>query len=369
MEAPPTPSGFRTDKPILSLLNIDLLVQVASITFLHPLGAWMLPLSLRTLTFQWHHPPMWGSMLYAAIITVTWLLQSLNHRLAYGKNRDFNKSEEVLVITGGSSGLGLLLAQVYGMRGMSVAILDVNEPEVEVRNVEFYKCDVGNYDEVQEVSKRITQDLGPPSVLVNNAAVVHGKTILNLSEDEIKSTFNSNVLSNFWTIKEFLPAMIEAKRGTIVTISSVLSHIGPKQCSDYAASKAAVRLLHESLTAEVAQYENIKTLLVCPGQISTPLFDGVDTPSTFFAPVLEPVDIAKEIMAAIDSGAAGNLDFPLYSKWIVVMYALPVSIQRLLRWISGCDDAMKNFRGRNATDSLNAASAPTTAHHHDDPVT
>ncbi|KAF3935915.1 hypothetical protein ABW20_dc0106746 [Dactylellina cionopaga] len=274
MEAPPTPSGFRTDKPILSLINVDLLVQVANITFFNPIGAWMLPLMLRTLTFQYHHPPLWGSMLYAALVTLYWLLQQLNRRLAYGPNREFDKTEEVLVITGGASGLGLLIAQVYGMRGMSVAILDVNEPEVEVRNVEFYKCDVGKYDEVKAVSARIREE-------------------------------------------------------------------------------AAVRLLHESLTAEISQYQNIKTLLVCPGQISTPLFDGVETPSNFLAPVLEPVDVAKEIMAAIDSGTSGTLEFPLYARWITVMHVLPISIQKLLRWLSGCDDAMKTFRGRHPTDNLN----------------
>ncbi|EPS40617.1 hypothetical protein H072_5505 [Dactylellina haptotyla CBS 200.50] len=352
MEAPPTPSGFQTDKPILSLLNIDLLVQVASNTFLHPLGAWMLPLSLRSLTFQYHHPPLWGSILYAALVTLYWLSQTLNRRLAYGASRPFDKTEEVLVVTGGASGLGLLIAQVYGMRGLSVAILDVNKPEVHVRNVQFYKCDVGNYEEVKTVSRRVIEELGQPTILINNAAVAHGKTILDLNATEIRSTFDSNVLSNFWTIKEFLPGMIEAKKGTIVTISSALSHIGPKQCADYSASKAAVRLLHEALTAEVAQYKDIKTLLVCPGQISTPLFDGVETPSNFFAPILEPVDVAKEIMVAIDSGIAGTLEFPLYARWIVVMQALPVSIQRFLRWISGCDEAMKTFRGRHPTNNV-----------------
>ncbi|KAF3942250.1 hypothetical protein ABW19_dt0202488 [Dactylella cylindrospora] len=353
MQGPPTPSGFQTDKPILSLINIDLLVQVTNITFLHPFFSWMLPMTLRALTFQYHHPPMIGAMVYAALVTLYAIWTQIDRILAYGKNRVFDKEEEVLVITGGSSGLGLLIAQVYGMRGLSVAILDVNEPEVDTQNVEFYKCDVGNYEEVKEVSKRIIEELGQPTILINNAAVVYGKSVLDLGVDEIKNTFSSNVLSNFWTIKEFLPGMIEAKRGTIVTISSVLSHIGPKQCSDYAASKAAVRLLHESLTAELAQYEDIKTLLVCPGQIATPLFDGVETPSNFFAPILEPVDVAKEIIAAVDSGSGGVVSLPLYARWIVIMQTFPVSFQRLIRWLSGCDNAMKTFRGRWTADNLN----------------
>ena len=142
--------------------------------------------------------------------------------------------------------------------------------------------------------------------------------------------------------------MISLEKGTIVTVSSVLSQIGPKQTSDYAASKAAVRLLHESLTAELIEYPAIKTLLVVPGQFSTPLFDGVKTPSNFLAPIMEPIEVAKEVISAIDGGRGGELALPLYSRWIVVMNVLPVSLQRLLRWMSGCDSAMSTFRGRAA---------------------
>lgn len=107
-----------------------------------------------------------------------------------------------------------------------------------------------------------------------------------------------------------------------------------------------MRLLHDSLSAELSDYPLIKSLLVVPGQFSTPLFHGVKTPSTFFAPVMEPVDVAKEVMAAIDAGQGGELALPLYSRWIVVMKVLPVSVQRVLRWWSGCDTAMKSFSGR-----------------------
>lgn len=159
MESPPTPSGFQTDRPFLSLINIDLLVQVTKITFLHPFFAWMLPLSLRSLTFQFHHPPLWGSIIYAALVSLLALWRQLDKRLAYGRNRDFDSTEEVVVITGGASGLGLLIAQVYGMKGIPVAILDIKEPEVETRNVDFYKCDVGNYDEVKRTANMIREEV------------------------------------------------------------------------------------------------------------------------------------------------------------------------------------------------------------------
>ena len=120
--------------------------------------------------------------------------------------------------------------------------------------------------------------------------------------------FKTNLLSSFYTIKQFLPGMLKLNRGSIITVSSVLSSIAPAQLSDYAASKAALKSLHSSLTAELAHLPGIKTLLVTPGQLSTPLFYGVETPSNFFAPVLEPVDVAKEIIAAIDGGLGGHID-------------------------------------------------------------
>ena len=136
--------------------------------------------------------------------------------------------------------------------------------------------------------------------------------------------------------------MVRLKKGSIVTISSVVGHVGPKFLTDYASTKAAVTALHYALTADLGGVSApIKTLLVEPGQMSTNLFAGVETPSNFFAPVLEPVNVAKEIIAAIDAGKGGVLAMPTYSRWIHLMKVLPVSVQRLARWWSGCDEAMQ----------------------------
>ena len=65
-----------------------------------------------------------------------------------------------MVVTGGSSGLGRLIAEVYGMRGVAVAVLDVERPKDEMQGVEFYQCDVGNRTQVEEVAARIRNDVG-----------------------------------------------------------------------------------------------------------------------------------------------------------------------------------------------------------------
>jgi NAD(P)-dependent dehydrogenase (short-subunit alcohol dehydrogenase family) len=131
--------------------------------------------------------------------------------------------------------------------------------------------------------------------------------------------------------------------GTIVTVSSVLGQLCPTGLSDYAASKAGLSALHRTVEAEIraaGQEDQIKMLLVETGQIATPLFDWVDTPNSFFAPVLEPVQVAREIVAAVDGGRGGVLRLPAYAKlanWFVV---LPAAVQRIARFVSGMDDAV-----------------------------
>jgi short-subunit dehydrogenase len=140
--------------------------------------------------------------------------------------------------------------------------------------------------------------------------------------------------------------MLREGHGTIVSVSSVIGQSGAANLSDYAAAKAGITALHTSITAELRQYPDIKTILVTPGQLSTPLFSGVQTPSNFFAPIIEPVEVAKEVIAAIDGGSSADLAMPLYARWIDWINVLPVGVQRVARWASGVDIAMKTFVGR-----------------------
>lgn len=130
-------------------------------------------------------------------------------------------------------------------------------------------------------------------------------------------------------------------------MSSVLGQIGAAHLTDYAASKAGITAMHKSLAAELLSSPEIKTILVSPGQLSTPLFNGVQTPNSFFGPVLEPVDVAKEVIAAIDAGSSDVLAMPLYARWIDWMNVMPVGVQAIVRKVVGVDRAMKGFAGRS----------------------
>lgn len=187
-------------------------------------------------------------------------------------------------------------------------------------------------------------------MLINNAAIVNGKPLLSLTFPEIERSLATNLVSHFYTLKTFLPAMARSETGgAVVTVSSVIGTVGAAQLTDYAAAKAAVSALHKSLAAELRQsHPHIRTVLVTPGQLSTPLFYGVQTPSAFLAPVVEPVDVAKEVIAAIDGGRNAAVGMPLYARWIDWYNVLPLGIQAVVRRLAGVDTAMKTFVGRKA---------------------
>ena len=130
----------------------------------------------------------------------------------------------------------------------------------------------------------------------------------------------------------------------------MLGKLGAANVSDYTAAKAGLIAMHASLRAELTSAnnapegaENIRTILVTPGQLSTKLFASVRTPNSFFGPVVEPVELAREIVRMIDAGESGEISMPLYARWIEWLHVLSVGMQKLVRRLSGIDGAMEGF--------------------------
>ena len=145
----------------------------------------------------------------------------------------------------------------------------------------------------------------------------------------------------------------------------MLGKLGAANLSDYCASKAGLIAMHASLRAELTGSsapqgaERVRMVLVTPGQLGTKLFAGVETPSGFFGPVVEPVELAREIVRMVDGGVSGEISLPLYARWIDWLHVLPPGVQRVLRGISGMDRAMEGFAG-GKTDEIAAASIRRT---------
>lgn len=264
-----------------------------------------------------------------------------------------------MVITGGLGGLGGCVAEILALRGVGVAVLDVwirrdggegkGEGEVvdgeEREGVRYYYCDVGDGDQVEKVWRRVVKDVGTPTVLINNAAVVNGKGFMEQSREEVERTFRVNTLSHFHLNRLFLRPILEKSSlgGTIVTVSSVLGHLGTAHLSAYTASKAALLAYHASLTSELAsKAPQVKTILVVPGQLDTQMFGNVKLRGwarNFFGPVVGAGEVAVKIVEMIDRGEGGVVSEPAYARWIPWQGVLPAGLQRVARNWAGLDDA------------------------------
>ncbi|KAL2824637.1 hypothetical protein BDW59DRAFT_84200 [Aspergillus cavernicola] len=333
-------------------LTLDLIMTVLCRSILHPFIAWIIVLCLRAQATPYDHPAFLIASGYATLLTIIDIAFMISDRIAFGADRTVDLGEEVIVITGGASGLGRLVAQIYGLRGVSVAVLDVADEEdvrlrgwEEVGGVEYYQCDIGVRGEVERAARRIEEDLGTPTVLVNCAAArINGQPLLSLSAETFQKTIQTNLLAVVHTCQVFLPQMLSTENGgTIVNVSSVLGQLCAAGLADYSASKAGLSALHRTLEAELRVSGNgdkVKTVLVESGQISTPLFKFIKTPSSFFAPVLEPSRVAQEIVSMIDQGRSGVIRLPTFAMLANWYAVLPAGLQRIGRYLSGIDLAV-----------------------------
>ncbi|KAF9170791.1 hypothetical protein BGX21_009105 [Mortierella sp. AD011] len=285
---------------------------------------------------------------YAVVLLVVKAAYTL-HVYSQRKDGKADWEEEVVLITGGASGIGCLLAEALAIRNISVAVLDV-QPLKTALDIDSYICDVSNPEDIARVAKEIREDVGEPTILINNAGIVNGKSILDLSTEDIKRTMNVNFLGQVWVIKEFLPDMIKNNHGHIVTVSSAMGILSAPQIADYAASKAAVKSFHETLESEIKylyKTPGIKTTLVCTGKLETDMFKGVKERMPFFTPTVDSLELVQEIIASIEERRGRNqIMMPLYVNFVPLVSILPGWFQDLARTTSGADKAMRSFVGR-----------------------
>lgn len=271
--------------------------------------------------------------------------------------------KDVIVITGGGSknGLGHSMAQEFWKtRGFSIAILslDFEWSDEAPDEIKFFECDVNDPVQVQDARAQIMKKFPGklPTVLINNAGLAHNKQILDLNEQTARNVINVNLLGSFWTVKSFVPDMQRAGYGYVVNVASVLGTVGAAQLSAYCASKAGLIGFHDSMTHEIgnpykyykstAGKADIATLLVTPGHISTGMFEGVNTPSSYFSPVVSVQQVSKAIVDAVNCGETGRLSMPAYTKLMWGAQVCPGFIVEWLRMKSQVDLAMEDFRGR-----------------------
>jgi len=182
------------------------------------------------------------------------------------------------LITGGDSGIGRAVAIAFGMEGADVAILyNVNDEDAETtrRMVEekggrclVIKADVRHGEECREAVKRTVAELGGLNILVNNAAYqMAQKKFADLSEEQFRRTFETNIFGYFHMAQAALPHL--AKGDAIINTGSIVGLVGNPMLVDYCATKGAIHAFTKSLALNLAE-QGIRVNAVVPGPVWTP---------------------------------------------------------------------------------------------------
>ncbi|MCG6980849.1 MAG: SDR family oxidoreductase [Deltaproteobacteria bacterium] len=266
-------------------------------------------------------------------------------------------TNKVTLITGGARGLGRLVAHKMAAKGSHLVLWDMADESLantarEIsavgHKVTTYHCDVSNREMVYGIANKVKQDVGKVDILINNAGIVSGGPFLECSDQQLERTVEVNLLAHFWTVKAFLPHMVETNSGHIVTVASAGGIVGSSGLVDYSASKFGAFGFHEALRAELKK-QNLKihTTVVCPFFIKSEMFAGVKTRFPFLLPILDAERVSQRIVDAIIMRKQRVIMPPLvYATWPLRL--LPVSIFDKLASFLGINDAMSEFQGRRS---------------------
>lgn len=181
---------------------------------------------------------------------------------------------KVVVVTGGTRGIGRAIAEAFSREGARVAVTYVSRDdkaaELKTMDILPIKCDVSRRDEVRKAAEVVGKELGDVNVLVNNAGVEYDMPFEEYNEELFDKMLAVNVKGTIYTTLEFLPGL-KNTRGSIINVASI-SALGTalKGTTFYAITKAAIIILTRRLAFELSQY-GIRVNAVAPGWIETDL--------------------------------------------------------------------------------------------------
>jgi len=211
---------------------------------------------------------------------------------------------KVVLITGGSSGIGKSIGEFLNKRGFIVYGTSRQPEKYRDSKFPILALDVKDVGSIKHLTKTIIEKEGRIDVLINNAGVGITGPIEEIPEVEIKANFETNFFGPINLIKSVLPQMREQKSGLIINITSIAGYMGLPYRGVYSASKAALEIITESFRMELKDF-NIQMTNVAPGDFATNIAAG-----RFHAPLLKespynkPYGSTLELMNShVDSGS------------------------------------------------------------------
>lgn len=178
----------------------------------------------------------------------------------------------VVLITGGSRGIGLATAQRFAALGDKVAI--TYNTSVPTGDFLAVQCDVTKQDDVDRAFAAVEEALGPVEVLVSNAGITRDGLLLRMKEADFAEVIDANLTGAFRVSKRATQSMLRARKGRIILVSSVVGLLGQAGQANYAASKAGLVGFARSLARELGS-RSITVNVVAPGPVDTDMTKGL----------------------------------------------------------------------------------------------
>lgn len=230
--------------------------------------------------------------------------------------------DKVILVTGSAQGMGETHARRFIQEGAKVVLTDLNEEKGQAlatelgSNALFIKHDVTSESDWERVIAQVEQHFGAVNVLVNNAGITMSKSILDMSLGEYRRIVEINQVSIFLGMKAVIPAMKEAKSGSIINISSINGLVGG--AIGYTDTKFAVRGMTKAAALECSPF-GIRVNSVHPGVIETPMIMQGDTKAAVEAfakqiplrRIAKPEEVTSMVLylASDDSGYSTGSEF------------------------------------------------------------
>ena len=211
---------------------------------------------------------------------------------------------QIALVTGASRGIGAAIAQTLGQQGAVVVgtatsasgadriTAALKEAGVKGKGIAL---DVNNAEQIDAVLKEIAAEYGTVGILVNNAGITKDTLMMRMSEDDWDTVISTNLSSIYRMSKAVLRPMMKARTGRIISISSVVGHMGNAGQANYAAAKAGMTGFSKSLASEVGG-RGITVNCVAPGFIETDMTAKL------------PEDIKMQMLARVPLGRLGNVN-------------------------------------------------------------
>lgn len=185
---------------------------------------------------------------------------------------------KVAIITGGASGIGEKMVDIFSREGATVIAADINEDALakadQKENVTGMKLDVSSDEAWEQLAKDIIGRFGKIDILVNNAGISSEKSFKDITSDDWQLMMSINSFGPFAGIRHVAPYMAETGRGSIINISSYTAQIG-QGFNHYSASKGAVRALSKAAATQFGR-SGVRVNALFPGIIETPMTAALD---------------------------------------------------------------------------------------------